>query len=106
MSRLKAAPPLIGVMPRRVAPPVKLADPFYESKAWRQFASLIKRQRGYVCEGKGCGKDCSAYPFTLKADHVIERKDGGADFDPLNVQLLCQGCHNAKTARAAKERWG
>jgi 5-methylcytosine-specific restriction enzyme A len=104
MARLKAAPVLLGTMPRKVSPPVKLAEPFYQSREWRDFAALIKRQRGYLCEG--CGKDCKPYPFTLKADHIIERRDGGADFDPLNVQCLCQGCHNAKTARARGERWG
>ena len=106
VTRLKAAPTLLTAMPRAHRPPVKRADPFYESRAWRDFAATIKRQRGYICQGQGCGKDCSHYPFTLKADHIIERKDGGADFDPLNVQVLCQGCHNTKTARAARERWG
>ncbi len=104
MARLSSAPALIATVKAGLRPPVKLADPFYESRDWRRFASAIKRHRGYVCED--CGKDCAEYPFTLKADHIIERKDGGADFDPLNIRLRCQACDNAKTARAKAERWG
>ncbi len=42
----------------------------------------------------------------LIGDHIVERKDGGADFDPLNVRLLCAACHNRKTAAARRTRTG
>jgi 5-methylcytosine-specific restriction enzyme A len=86
----------------RLAPPAKTVDPFYESAEWRGFVRLIKRQRGYVCEA--CHKDCTATPRGLIGDHIVERRDGGADFDPLNVRLLCTGCHNRKTAAARGAR--
>ena len=95
---------LLATAPRQLKPPVKLADPFYESMEWRRFARMVKGHRGWTCED--CGKDCRQTPFTLKADHITERKDGGADFDPLNVRLRCQACDNRKTARAKADRWG
>lgn len=84
--------------------PPKWVDPFYEGQAWRAFAREIKRQRGMRCEALGCDRDCTAAPRGLIADHIVERRDGGADFDPLNVRLLCVACHNRKTARAASVR--
>ena len=62
------------------------------------FAKTVKRQRGNVCE------KCSRPSLRLIADHIVERKDGGEDFDPNNIQCLCIGCHNAKTAKARAKR--
>ena len=104
MGRLKALPPRIASVSARVSAPAKVADPFYESPAWRGFVREIKRQRGYRCEAVECGRDCSAKPRGLIGDHVVERRDGGADFDPLNVMLLCIACHNSKTARERRRR--
>ena len=84
----------------------KIVDPFYRSSAWAGLVRTIKAQRGYRCEAEGCGRDCSRTPRALIGDHIVERKDGGADFDPLNVQLLCIGCHNRKTARERARRAG
>lgn len=98
MGRLKALPPRVASLSTRARPAEKAVDPFYESPEWRGFVRDIKRQRGYRCEVVECGKDCSAAPRGLIGDHIVERKDGGADFDPLNVMLMCTGCHNRKTA--------
>jgi hypothetical protein len=37
-------------------------------------------------------------------DHISERKDGGADLDPLNTEWLTNSEHQAKTARARARR--
>ena len=102
MARLMRMPPRIGQPAPRLKAPVKTADPFYESAAWRAFALAIKDQRGWRCEA--CGKDGRKTPRLMITDHIIERKDGGADFDPLNTQVMCAGCHNAKTAKARAAR--
>lgn len=104
MGRLKALPPRVASIAARVSAPAKAVDPFYESSAWRSLVREIKRQRGYRCEVATCRKDCSGTPRGLIGDHIVERKDGGADFDPLNVMLMCTGCHNGKTVRERMRR--
>jgi 5-methylcytosine-specific restriction endonuclease McrA len=102
MTRLARAPQRLRSPGVRLAAPAKTVDPFYESTAWRAFARSIKQQRGWTCEE--CGKDMSRDPRNLHADHVTERKDGGADFDPLNIRLLCTSHHTAKTTRTRATR--
>jgi 5-methylcytosine-specific restriction endonuclease McrA len=77
--------------------PPKQADQFYQSNDWRNLVRTIKRQRGAFC--CICGSN-----DRIIADHIIERRDGGADLDPANIQLLCQSHHAAKTANA-RRRW-
>lgn len=98
MARLKALPARVSSLPPRISVPAKVPDPFYESVAWREFIRAIKVQRGFVCEVPSCRKDCSDNHRGLIGDHVVERRDGGADFDPANVMLMCTACHNRKTA--------
>jgi 5-methylcytosine-specific restriction enzyme A len=38
------------------------------------------------------------------ADHVIELRDGGAQFDPANGQCLCGPHHLMKTAQTRRDR--
>lgn len=102
MIRIRQAPPLVAPAAPRVAPAVKTTDPFYLSPPWRALVSAIRRQRGLRCEA--CGRDCRSDPRSLIADHVVERRDGGADLDPLNIRLLCTPCHNRKTAAARMGR--
>lgn len=102
MAKIAMLRPRLAAAPGRVKPPVKLADPFYLTAEWRALAATIKSQRGYVCEG--CGADGRGREWTIHADHVVEIRDGGARLDPLNVRLLCQPCHNRKTAGEAARR--
>jgi 5-methylcytosine-specific restriction enzyme A len=94
--------PLVNLKPRAVAMPArvvlapKVADRFYESKEWRALAAQMKRKAGYMCK---CGSG-----RRLIADHIVERKDGGADLDPGNIEILCGDCHAKKTADARKRR--
>jgi 5-methylcytosine-specific restriction endonuclease McrA len=104
MARLKSVGSMIGAAGARIAPPVKLADPFYESREWRAMAAAVKRQRRYRCED--CGLDGRSQPWRIHCDHVLEIRDGGERLDPLNLQLLCHACHNAKTAKARAGRIG
>ena len=81
--------------------PPKTADPHYltpEHRAWR--AAVIARAGG-VCEWPGCGRR----EPRMFADHIRERKDGGAELDLSNGQCLCGKHHSLKTARARAERF-
>ncbi|RDS78547.1 HNH endonuclease [Alteriqipengyuania lutimaris] len=88
----------------RLAPPKaklralpKRAERFYQSPEWRGLMRKIKTERGAFCERCGAGG-------RIIGDHIVERKDGGAELDPANVMLMCWPCHNAKTARVRAER--
>jgi hypothetical protein len=101
MGKLTAMPPRLGAMPAKVGAAPKIAEAFYQSRAWRSLIAAIKRERGNWCERCGSSN-------RVIGDHVVERKDGGAELDPANVELLCQACHNVKTAaeRAARATRG
>ena len=97
MSRLKTLGPRLGSAPSRLKPPPKVADGFYTSPQWRALVREIKRERGNWCER--CGST-----NRVIGDHVCELKDGGAALEASNIELLCIGCHNAKTHRARARR--
>lgn len=99
MGRLTAAPGRLAALPPRLRPAPKVAEPFYQSKAWLQlkarrrldsdyFAALARRRGGE----------------RVILDHVRERKDGGADLDPLNTEWLTFTEHQRKTAKARAKR--
>lgn len=99
MGRLKAVGNRVATLAPRVMPPPKRADSFYASPEWRALVRDIKAERGPWCVRCGSGQ-------RIIGDHIRELKDGGAALDPANVQLLCHGCHQRKTAdaRAARAR--
>lgn len=97
MAKLTNLRPRIGIATARLTLPPKVADPFYLSGAWRSLVARLKRERGGWCEI--CGST-----DRVIADHIVERRDGGADLDPANVQLLCFTHHQRKTADARGRR--
>jgi 5-methylcytosine-specific restriction protein A len=101
----------------RLRPAPKKAEPFYQSPEWRDLRSSIIAERGRRCERCGKTREGDGSPVKLILDHIIERRDGGADLDRRNLQLLCTaeggngvdglgGCHARKTARARSVRAG
>ena len=97
MARLRMAPATVGRAPVAVRSAPKVADLLYRSAAWRAMVKAIKRKRGDHCER--CGST-----HRVIGDHIVEIKDGGAELDETNVELLCQACHNRKTAQARARR--
>lgn len=83
----------MGTAPPRLKVAPKVADSFYLSAEWRALVARIKRERGAYCERCGSGD-------RVIADHIVERRDGGVDLDPANIELLCFGHHAQKTATA------
>jgi 5-methylcytosine-specific restriction protein A len=90
-------PNRLGRLPVKVSAMPKVAEGFYQSREWRQLVARIKRERGNWCER--CGST-----NRVIGDHIVERKDGGADLDQSNVELLCAKHHAAKTAAARARR--
>ena len=97
MGRLTALPRRLGALGPRLAPAVKVAESFYLSREWRDLVGRLKRERGAWCAKCGAGG-------RIIGDHVTERRDGGAELDAGNVELLCMKCHARKTAAARKAR--
>lgn len=95
--KLTMLKPLAALLPPRVQALPKHVDDFYRSREWRALAADIKAKRGRFCERCGSG-------HRVIADHIHEMKDGGARLDPANIELLCQPCHNRKTAMAKARR--
>ena len=59
---------------------------------------VLRRDRFCVlCEREGINVE------SKHADHIKPRSQGGAVFDPQNMQGLCANCHQIKTNA---ERWG
>lgn len=100
MGRLRTLGARLSAMPAKVQAAPKLAEQFYSSPQWRGLVADIKKMRGARCERAGCPTPT----HRVIADHVVERKDGGADLDPGNIELLCATHHARKTAAARQRR--
>src|SRR5687768_12132585 len=98
MARLATLKPKVSTADlRKVKPPPKQADAELltpEHRAWRK---QVLERSGYQCVD--CGRSDK-----LIADHIVERRDGGAPYDPANGAARCPSCHGVKTAKARAAR--
>lgn len=107
MARIKTLSPLVPkATGRTIAIEAKQVDPFYlsaEHRAWREH---VIARAGARCEAIENGVRCSkASPaHRMFANHIKERRDGGADLDPSNGECLCGRHHTIVTARARAAR--
>ena len=106
MGRLKALGSRVGSMTAKVRAAPKQAEGFYSSSAWRELVRDRRRDPDYQL-----ARQRAKPGERLILDHIVERKDGGADLDPANTEWLTFSEHQAKTAkaraaRARGETWG
>jgi 5-methylcytosine-specific restriction protein A len=99
MGRLKGLPARLSRPLPRLAPPAKTADPFYLSSEWRALKARRRLDPDYY-EAQRRLKPGE----WLVLDHIVERRDGGAELDPANTQWLTSSEHNAKTAQERAKR--
>lgn len=98
---LRTLKPLISRAPATAVKfPEKRPDPYYQSPEWRGKDGLrerILKRANYRCQavwdGLICGKPA------VVADHIVRRRDGGADSE-ANGRALCKTCDNR-----LKEKW-
>lgn len=105
MPRLTTLRPRVATLDTRAAPPApKTADPYYLSAEHRAWADDVKRRAGFRCEYVEAGQRCAkaAPRHRMFADHIVERRDGGADQG--EGQCLCGAHHSLVTARRRAER--
>jgi len=69
---------------------------FYNSRSWRRLSTRY-RSNNPLCE------ICDEAVAEL-VDHIKEIKDGGCKMCEDNLQSLCSGCHNKKTADERSKR--
>ena len=60
---------------------------------WRVARRRALERDNWTCQGAGCGKQLGL----AEVDHIKPVSQGGAEFDPANLQTLCRRCHMAKT---------
>lgn len=94
----------------RLKAPPKVADPELQTKQHLEFRQIVCRRAGWRCEWIENGQRCTCHfpAYRVVADHIIERADGGAPFDPANGQCLCIPHNTQKgiAARTARSRQG
>ncbi len=71
---------------------------FYNSPEWRKVRAYVLAQEPLCRECKAAGRVTSA----TEVDHVRAVKDGGAPFDPDNLQPLCLSCDSRKTLEESR----
>jgi 5-methylcytosine-specific restriction protein A len=81
-------------------PRPKAADAELQTAEYRAWRNGVFKRAGGRCQVPGCGRS----EPRMFADHVIERRDGGALLDPANGMLMCGSHHSLKTAAKRAER--
>lgn len=89
---------------RTTIPRAKQVSQELKGASYEQWRKLVLDRAGWRCQGAGCGRQGGRGGVTLFADHIVERKDGGALLDPENGQALCGSCHTKKTVAARTRR--
>lgn len=102
----RTLPPLVSRLDVRSARPApKRADAELQTPEHRGWRQAVLRLAGYQCQAIENGRRCTVvYPDRLFADHVLERKDGGAPLDVRNGQCLCGRHHTLKTNEERAKR--
>ncbi|KAF0102223.1 MAG: HNH endonuclease [Rhodospirillaceae bacterium] len=83
---------------RRVKPPPKQVDAELGTRDWKAMRLRVKERARGMCEAEGCTRP------GFYADHIVERRDGGAVFDMANLQWVCPSHHQRKTVRERMKR--
>lgn len=104
--KLRMAQPRVRAVDTSIArQPPKVKDHDLTTPEYRAWRKAVMERAGYRCQWVEHGQRCTkAAPDRLIADHIIERKDGGALYDPANGQALCDSHHVIKGNRARAER--
>lgn len=90
----------------KIRPPAKQADPIFSDARYHPWRARVIKRAGGKCEWVEEGKRCNREEPRMFADHIVERKDGGAPFEEANGQCLCGSHHTLKTGVERAKRYG
>ena len=67
---------------------------------------IVCRRAGWQCQWVEDGRRCpnKAPEHRMYADHIVERQDGGALYDPDNGACMCASHHGRKTMQERARR--
>lgn len=85
---------------KKVRAPDKVVEHFYTTPQWKEARQAALERDNYTCTTPNCGRT----ETRMFVDHIIERKDGGADYDLSNLQVLCGKHHTLKTLEDRSKR--
>src|SRR6476646_2093013 len=108
MANLRTLAPLVRTTNTNTTRlPARQIDPVYSTPEFQRWRALVVARAGGQCEAIDHGYRCSrAKPqHRMYADHIIERRDGGAPFDLANGQCLCASHHEIKTVATRAKRF-
>ena len=69
----------------------EIQEPYYQSAEWRHLRHKCLERDGYQCTMPDCSTAGRGRGGRLIADHIIERREGGAD-TLRNLRTLCSFC--------------
>jgi 5-methylcytosine-specific restriction protein A len=76
-------------------------DPYYGTQGWRRTRAKVLERDGYRCTASDCGTPGRGVGGRLVVDHVVERRNGGADH-VSNLRTLCPTCDNRRHGRRGR----
>ena len=80
--------------PDGLVPSVSRYHTRLNSRRWERVRRRVLDAAGWRCQA--CGG------YGNEVDHIVPLERGGAMYDPANLQVLCRGCHIAKTLAEAE----
>jgi 5-methylcytosine-specific restriction enzyme A len=70
-------------------------EPYYQSTEWRRLRQQCLERDGHRCTMPDWPMPSRGHGGRLIADHIVERRDGGADALP-NLRTLCSFCDGVR----------
>jgi len=101
MVRLKALGSRQGTLPASLPSTSSIASNYGQGRGgrpWRRLRDSILQRDKHLCQPcKAQGR----YTEATQVDHIVPQAEGGTD-DRVNLQAICDDCHEAKTREEAK----
>ena len=73
-------------------------DLYYGTAAWRRLRQAALQRDGFRCVAEDCSDPSRGHGRRLVCDHIVPRREGGADA-LVNLRTLCSSCDNRRHGR-------